>query len=74
MEYFTNLDEVKAYAKKCLEETDYSVLSDVDETLENKSEFLGYRQSLRTLYLNPVLNFSIVKPKAVWKTSTTAQE
>ena len=45
---FYTLEEVKAYAKKLLEETDYAVLSDV--SLTNKIDFIHYRNVIRLRY------------------------
>lgn len=62
---FSTNEEVKAYAKKLLEETDYAVLPDVN--LKNKNEFVYYRNIIRLLYTSPRLTaWWPEKPKAVW--------
>jgi hypothetical protein len=63
---FNTIEEVKAYAKQQLEETDYSVLSDVK--LSNKLEFERYRSEMRDIYFNPRINFQFFPaPKAIWE-------
>jgi 6-pyruvoyl-tetrahydropterin synthase len=65
---FYTLEEVKAYAKKLLEETDYAVLLDVN--LTNKHEFVTYRNLVRLVYFNPIINpYWPEAPKAIWKHS-----
>ena len=63
---FNTIEEVKAYAKQQLEETDYTVLSDV--RIANKSEFELYRSEMRDAYFNPRINFQFFPaPKAIWE-------
>lgn len=63
---FNTIEEVKAYAKKQLEETDYAVLSDV--RISNKNEFEVYRSEMREVYFNPRINFQFFPaPKAIWE-------
>jgi len=67
---FYTLEEVKAHAKKLLEETDYTVLPDVN--LTNKNEFVDYRNLIRILYTSPRLtSWWPEKPKAVWGASVS---
>jgi len=62
---FNTKEEVKAYAKKLLEETDYSVLPDI--SLTNKDDFVQYRNIVRGFYFYPTIgaNFPEV-PKPIW--------
>jgi len=65
MKQFYTLEEVKAYAKKLLEETDYSVLPDVN--LSNKNEFINFRILIRNVYFNPSLSFQFPdNPSPIW--------
>jgi hypothetical protein len=69
---FYTLEEVKAYAKKLLEETDYAVLSDVN--LTNKNDFINYRNIIRLIYLNPVVSpYWPEAPQAIWAESSNTQ-
>ena len=62
---FSTNEEVKAYAKKLLEETDYAVLPDVN--LQNKKDFVLYRNLVRLIYLNPVLTaWWPTLPQTIW--------
>lgn len=62
---FNSLEEVKAYAKQLLEETDYSALDDIN--LENKKEFIQYRNTVRYYFFNPSLNVQFPQePVAIW--------
>lgn len=68
---FSTNEEVKAYAKKLLEETDYAVLSDVN--LKNKNDFVFFRNLIRILYFEPRLTaWWPEKPKAVWGESSSS--
>jgi hypothetical protein len=62
-----NPDEVKAEAKRRLEETDWSQVADVVLLLTNKAEFDTYRQVVREIYFNPTQTpvWPSV-PNAVW--------
>jgi hypothetical protein len=65
---FYTLEDVKAYAKKLLEETDYAVLPDIK--LSNKSEFVNYRSLVRLIYFSPIISpYWPEAPKAIWKHS-----
>lgn len=64
---FNTLEEVKAYAKQQLENTDYSVLPDVN--LSNKQEFVGYRSILRLQYFNPNFTPFPIEPTPIWNDS-----
>lgn len=67
MMYFKNLDEAKEYAKLELESTDFVMLSDVN--IKDKDLWATYRQEIRNLYLNPVLEFNLpIKPQVNWIT------
>jgi hypothetical protein len=62
---FNTSEEVKAYAKQQLEKTDYAVLPDV--SLQNKSDFISYRNYIRVIYFNPITNFCFPpEPLPVW--------
>jgi hypothetical protein len=62
---FNNLEEIKAYAKKQLEKTDYSVLPDIN--LKNKDEFVFYRNLLRIVYFNPQMSSQFPQePLPIW--------
>lgn len=53
-------------AKQKLQESDWAVLSDVT-TLENKQEFITYRERLRTIVIkNLEIAFIPETPVAVW--------
>jgi hypothetical protein len=70
---FNTIEEVKAYAKQQLEETDYTVLSDV--RIANKSEFEYYRATMRDAYFNPRINFQFFPaPKAIWEDPANLSE
>jgi hypothetical protein len=45
---------VKKEAKKKLSKTDWAILPDVN--ISNRAEFEAYRESMRELYFNPILN------------------
>ena len=63
---FNTIEEVKAYAKQQLEETDYIFLFDV--RISNKIEFERYRSEMRDVYFNPRINFQFFPaPKAIWE-------
>jgi len=64
MQFYTS-EQVKAYAKQLLEDTDYSVLSDVN--LLNKNEFISYRSIVRMYLFNPVINAQFPdQPNPIW--------
>jgi len=70
---FNNLEDFKKYAKEKLQETDWSVLSDVN--LLNKEEFLGYRYSIRLALINENYTFQFRdKPNAILGTALVATE
>lgn len=54
----------KETAKKYLEATDYAVLPDVE--LENKQEFIDYRNYLRQQYLYPSMGEVNPPPNPKW--------
>lgn len=59
------LQNTKNKAKYLLEQTDWSVLSDVG--LANSADFITYRGILRGLVINPVENPTFpTKPQAIW--------
>jgi len=63
------------YATKLLAETDWATLSDVSATtstpyLMNYPDFLAFRNTVRTLAINPVVNPTFpATPKAQWSTT-----
>ena len=58
-------------AKQKLQETDWAVLSDVTD-LQNKEEFIVYRQQLRFIVINNLDTSNIpTTPIAVWSTSSS---
>jgi hypothetical protein len=61
---FNSLEEVKAYAKKQLEKTDYAILPDTN--IANKVEFVHYRSFVRLLYLNPNYTPFPTEPTPIW--------
>jgi hypothetical protein len=62
----TNFDKCKLKAQSLLNDTDWSVLPDVN--LVNSEDFVTYRDILRKLVINPVENPEFpVKPKAIWE-------
>lgn len=61
---FNTLEEIKAYAKQQLEKTDYSVLPDVN--LNNKQDFVSYRNILRLQYFNPNFTPFPIEPTPIW--------
>lgn len=70
MQFYT-LEEVKAHAKKLLEETDYTVLPDVN--LTNKNDFVIYRNLIRLIYLNPrVSPWWPEIPQVIWGESPSS--
>ena len=59
------LDEVRIKADQLLKESDWSVLPDVP--LQNKEEWLVYRQTLRSIRVNPTTEPNWpVKPPVIW--------
>ena len=65
MIYFKNLEEAKQYAKTELEKTDFIMLSDVN--VKDKDLWIVYRQQLRSLYFNPILEINFDdKPSLNW--------
>lgn len=60
-------------AKQKLQESDWSVLSDVDATLVNKNEFVKYREALRMIVVQE-LNCAVfpTEPVPVWSYPTAA--
>ena len=67
MKYFENSEQLCAYLKQQLTDTDWSVLPDVD--IANKEEFISYRAIIRDLYLKAELGCAIPEtPKAIWNT------
>lgn len=65
MMYFKNLDEAKEFAKLELANTDFVMLSDVN--VKDKDLWTSYRQEIRNLYLNPVLEINLpLKPQVHW--------
>jgi hypothetical protein len=61
-------------AKQKLQETDWSVLPDVETRLANKQEFVYYRQALRNIIINNLVVCSIpTEPTAVWSTPPQAE-
>lgn len=64
MQFYT-LEQVKAYAKQLLENTDYSVLPDI--SLKNKDEFVQYRNIVRFFYFNPTFGAIFPEePNPIW--------
>jgi hypothetical protein len=62
---FNTSEEVKAYAKQQLEKTDYAVLPDV--SLQNKFDFISYRNFIRVIYFNPMVSSCFPQePLPVW--------
>lgn len=62
------IQECKQLASILLSQTDWTQMADVAPTLENKSEFDAYRDSVRQYAINPVVDpVWPTKPKAVWK-------
>jgi hypothetical protein len=61
------LDLCKKQAKKLLAATDWSLISDVTQTLVNQAEFIAYRAAIRGFVINPVASpcFPTV-PTAQW--------
>jgi hypothetical protein len=60
-------------AKQKLQESDWSVLSDVNTTLVNKQDFIDYRAFLRIIVVYNVESAIIpAEPVAVWSTPTQA--
>ena len=61
-------------AKQKLQESDWSVLSDVDATLVNKDEFVEYREALRMIVVQK-LNCTVFpfEPTPVWSYPTAAE-
>jgi hypothetical protein len=65
---FNTKEQVKEYAKKLLENTDYSVLPDI--SLTNKDEFVQYRNIVRFFYFNPTVGATFPEePKPIWGNS-----
>ena len=65
---FGNSEELKAYAKKQLEKTDFAVLPDVN--LINKNDFVSYRDLIRIIYFNPNLgSYFPEEPEPIWGNS-----
>lgn len=58
--------QCKEEAKRRLQDTDYSELSDVKAILVNSADFSAYRSQIRSLYLNPVTS-------PVWPAEPNAQ-
>lgn len=59
------LERCKSRAKKLLQETDWSQLSDV--AISNKAAFDAYRSAVRAIYLNPVTEpVWPERPEAYW--------
>ena len=58
-------------AKVKLQESDWSVLSDVDMTLVNKEEFVKYREALRIILIQKQ-QYAIIPPEpvAIWSAPT----
>lgn len=58
-------------AKAKLQESDWSVLPDVDMTLVNKAEFVKYRENLRIIVVQK-LQMSVLPPEpvAIWSAPT----
>jgi hypothetical protein len=56
-------------AKQKLQESDWSVLPDVQTTLENKQDFVNYRFYLRNIVVqNLTTSYIPAEPVAVWST------
>jgi hypothetical protein len=65
---FQNFEECKEYMKALLEKTDYVCLADVQDQLENYQVLVGYRESVRYYFLNPVFTVSLLEePAPIWK-------
>lgn len=58
-------------AKQKLKDSDWSVLSDVDATLQNKQEFIEYRAALRVIVIND-LECALIPdaPTPIWSQLT----
>lgn len=70
---FNNLEDFKKYAKEKLQETDWSVLPDVN--LVNKQDFVIYRYSIRLALINENYTFQFIdKPNAIFGTASVATE
>ena len=70
---FNNLEDFKKYAKEKLQETDWSVLPDVN--LVNKQDFLDYRNSIRLALINENYTFQFInKPDAILSTIPVANQ
>jgi hypothetical protein len=50
------LSECKNKARKLLADSDWSVTSDVQSALQNPTDWLNYRETVRNIFLNPVVN------------------
>jgi hypothetical protein len=60
------IDQCKTKSKQLIESCDWSILSDVK--IENKTEFINYREILRNYILNPVENpIYPEEPKPIWE-------
>jgi hypothetical protein len=46
----------KNKARKLLADSDWSVTSDVQSALQNPTDWLNYRETVRRIFLNPVVN------------------
>jgi hypothetical protein len=59
--------DIVEIAKQKLQESDWSVLPDVETRLANKQDFVYYRQALRNIIINNFVVSSMPEePKAVW--------
>jgi len=60
--------------KQKLQESDWSVLPDVDTTLVNKDEFVKYREGLRMMLVQK-LEYTVLptEPTPVWSAPTQAE-
>jgi len=57
-------------AKQKLQETDWTVLSDVDTALLNRQDFVVYRSALRKIAINNLIFATIPEePEPVWSTT-----
>jgi hypothetical protein len=61
------IDDCKRQAKKLLADTDWSLISDVTQTLANQADFIAYRAAIRGFVISPVASpcFPTV-PTAQW--------
>jgi len=61
-------------SKQKLQESDWSVLPDVQTTLENKQDFVNYRFYLRNIVVqNLTTSYIPAEPVAVWSTPSQAE-